>query len=92
MSTCNHPHIEPVALIETRKDGHRYVRADAMSCQQCPTIWEYKEAEDLPHWLWVRMKREGVLPMPRLTPAILEAMKEAMRRRETTLPVTDGTR
>lgn len=53
-----------------------------MACQSCPAQWPYVEPWDLPHWLWERAKAEGWLPMPRLTPAIMEALKRSAQQQK----------
>lgn len=84
MSECLHPVIEPVALIgnERWSDGgiRQKVIGHAMACSTCHAKWPYVEPEDLPHWLWERAKDEGWLPMPRLTPEIMEALKRDAER------------
>lgn len=73
--SCQHPKIEPVEIIGTdATTGLRYRAGSAYSCESCQGIWRYTEPEELPHWLYQRLKAKGALPMPALTPEIMAAL------------------
>lgn len=77
MDECLHVRIEMVEMIGIRPNGVRYRNGDAMSCRDCPAIWPYVNPDDLPHWLYLRLKEEGRLPMPALTPRIMKALQDS---------------
>lgn len=81
VAKCLHITIEPVAIIGTREltngQHNRYVASQAMQCQQCHTAWRYVDPDDLPHWLYIRLRREKRLPMPDLTPEIMKALSSS---------------
>ena len=73
--SCSHVIVEPVEMIATDANGRRYRDGSAYSCPDCKGIWRYVEPEDLPHWLYEKLKAAASLPMPALTPAIMESLK-----------------
>lgn len=82
---CLHVRLEMVQILGTRRSAihprklEQYRKAEAISCCDCPGIWPYSEPEDLPHWLYVRLKEQGRLPGPALTADIMKALRESAR-------------
>lgn len=71
---CLHVVLEEVELIH-RLDGKELRGGPAMHCKDCQQNWPYRNPEDLPYWLYMRLKDQGRLPMPELTPRIIEALR-----------------
>ena len=77
--TCSHEYIQPVAYVKQRtlQSGYvkQYIDGDGFQCLDCHQSWPYRDPEDLPQWLYERLKQENRQPMPRLTPEIMDALE-----------------
>lgn len=74
MAKCIHALIEPISIVLRLANGLKVRGPNAFQCSECLELWKYENLEDLPRGLYLRLKKEGRLPIPALTPEIMKAL------------------